>query len=84
LEQLTAAAPNAAKLFDQALEPLRVTLKQQRYISGAAPFYSDYVVCSAFQWINAIGPTEYSDEADTIARWRLDVLRQYELNLSQT
>jgi glutathione S-transferase len=83
LGELATAALDAAKSFDNALAPLRVTLGRQRYISGETPLYADYIVCAAFQWISALNPDEYCTGHDPITRWRFDVLAEYERNLKE-
>jgi glutathione S-transferase len=83
LEGLATAALDAAEGFDNALAPLRATLERQRYITGEAPFYADYIVCAAFQWISALNPHEWCDANDPITRWRFDVLAEYQRNLKE-
>jgi glutathione S-transferase len=56
--------------FRASLDPLRRTVEQQAFISGAAPTYADYIVFGAFQWARAISDFEVVARDDVIAAWR--------------
>ncbi|MBV9066944.1 MAG: glutathione S-transferase N-terminal domain-containing protein [Methylobacteriaceae bacterium] len=81
LDDLIAESPHARKLFQQALIPLSATLEKQRFLSGGVPYYADYIVCAAFQWISAISPNQAANASGAIERWRLDVLERHHSNL---
>jgi glutathione S-transferase len=56
--------------FRESLAPLRRTLERQKFLSGAAPTYADYIVFGALQWARAISDFELLDADDPVAAWR--------------
>jgi glutathione S-transferase len=84
LEQLAEEAPDAAKLFEQALVPLRRTLGEQQFLCGSEPYYADYILCGTFQWIEAVSPAGFSNTDDPLGRWYADVLHHYNNRLDQS
>jgi glutathione S-transferase len=73
------AADRAAQLgvVRANLEPLRVTLAEQPYLSGAAPLYPDYLVAGYMLWWRAVCPTCLFDDADPLASWFARVIALY-------
>jgi len=60
--------------FRDSLAPLRRTLELQKFLSGEAPAYPDYVVFGAFQWARAISDFELVAADDPVAAWRRRLL----------
>ena len=60
--------------FRDSLAPLRRTLERQKFLSGEAPAYPDYVVFGAFQWARAISDFELVAADDPVAAWRRRLL----------
>jgi glutathione S-transferase len=56
--------------FRKSLEPLRLTLKTQPFIGGAAPNYADYIVFGPFQWARVVSPYRLLAEDDLVYAWR--------------
>lgn len=56
--------------FRRALDPLRVTLRAQPFLCGAAPAYADYILFSIFQWARIVSQTELLEPADALVAWR--------------
>ena len=52
------------------LEPLRVTLSGQPFVSGEAPAYADYIVFGDFQRARCISRIELIEADDPIYAWR--------------
>jgi glutathione S-transferase len=70
LEQFCANRDARVGGFRQTLEPLRMTLKSQPFLSGAAPLYPDYIVFGGFQWARTISDFALLKPDDPIAAWR--------------
>jgi len=70
----------AARLpaFRDSLTPLRRTLERQKFLSGEAPAYADYIVFGAFQWARAISDFELLAADDPVAAWRSRVLDAFD------
>jgi glutathione S-transferase len=70
LEELCANRDARVGAFRQTLEPLRMTLKSQAFLGGAAPLYPDYIVFGGFQWARTISEFGLLETDDPIAAWR--------------
>ncbi len=70
LEQFCANREARVAGFRQTLEPLRMTLKSQPFLGGAAPLYPDYIVFGGFQWARTISDFALLEADDPIAAWR--------------
>ncbi|HLG49353.1 MAG TPA: glutathione S-transferase N-terminal domain-containing protein [Reyranella sp.] len=56
--------------FRAALEPARRVLKDQKYLSGEAPAYPDYILLGSFLWPRTLSPLELLEKDDAIYAWR--------------
>ncbi len=70
LEEMAAQRDAAVADFRRALDPVRVTLRAQPFLCGAAPAYADYIVFSVFQWARIVSRTEVLEPADAMVAWR--------------
>ena len=53
------------------LEPLRLALVQNGFVSGTGPGFTDYIVFGTFQWARSVSPLSCSLEADDpVYEWR--------------
>ena len=57
---------------------LRLTLKTQAYLGGAAPNYADYIVFGAFQWARVVSPFKLLAADDPVYAWRERLLDAFE------
>jgi glutathione S-transferase len=75
VEQVSADRAERVESFRRdVLHPIRVTLGQQPWLGGDAPYYADYVVFGAFQWARVASPFELLEDDDPVAAWRERVL----------
>ncbi|HEX7790147.1 MAG TPA: glutathione S-transferase family protein [Afipia sp.] len=70
LEQAAATRDEAVEAFRKSLDPMRLTLKTQTSLGGAAPNYADYIVFGPFQWARAVSPFKLLKEDDPVYAWR--------------
>jgi len=70
LEDAAAERDTAVVAFRRSLEPLRITLRAQPFLGGAAANYADYIVFGAFQWARAVSAFKVLEESDPIYAWR--------------
>ncbi|HTQ25875.1 MAG TPA: glutathione S-transferase family protein [Candidatus Binataceae bacterium] len=77
LEQLCANRDARIGGFRQTLEPLRMTLRSQPFLGGAAPLYPDYIVFGGFQWARTISDYVLLEADDPIAAWRERMLDRF-------
>jgi glutathione S-transferase len=54
----------------RALEPARLALAEQPYLSGEAPAYGDYVLFGSLQWLRLVSPQPIIEPADPLHPWR--------------
>ena len=78
LEQVAAARDTAVEGFRRALDPLRLTLKTQDFLGGAAPNYADYIVFGGFQWARVVSPFRLLAESDPVYAWREKLLDAFD------
>lgn len=66
-----AAAGREARLpgLRQSLTPLRLVLRAQPWLGGAAPSYADYIVAGSLQWPRVISPWPILAADDPLRRW---------------
>jgi glutathione S-transferase len=78
LEEVVAGRDKAVESFRRALDPMRLTLKTQPYLGGAAPNYADYIVFGGFQWARVVSPFKLLAENDPIYVWREKLLDAFD------
>lgn len=78
LEQVQANRDEAVKGFRQALHPLRMTLRAQPFLSGAAPLHADSIVFGCFQWARCTSPFRLLEPDDPVEAWRLRMLELHD------
>lgn len=74
LEEVVADREQRIEGLRKWLHPLRMTLRAQPYLGGAAPNYADYIVFGPFQWARVTSPFELLASDDTIYAWREKML----------
>lgn len=70
LEAVVANRDQDVLALREQLLPLRLTLKAQPFLGGAAPLYADYAVFGGFQWCRCISPFKLLAEDDPVHAWR--------------
>jgi glutathione S-transferase len=70
LEEAQADRTARVSDFRRSLEPLRVTVAAQPYLSGEEPAYPDYIVFGAFQWARSVSDFRLLEPDDPVAAWR--------------
>jgi glutathione S-transferase len=65
-------APREANLtaFRRDLQPVRLALRGQAFLSGEAPAYADYIVFGAFMWARSVSPFRLLEADDPVHEWR--------------
>ena len=60
--------------FRAGLEPLRVILDTQPFLSGERPAYADYIVFGGFQWARKVSDFDLLETGDPVHAWRARML----------
>jgi glutathione S-transferase len=74
LEEVAATRDQGVGAFRKSLDPMRLTLKTQPFLGGAAPNYADYIVFGAFQWARATSQFQLLATDDLVYAWREKML----------
>ena len=78
LEEVVAGRDQSVEGFRRSLDPMRLTLKTQPYLGGAAPNYADYIMFGGFQWARVVSPFKLLAEGDPIYAWREKLLDAFD------
>jgi glutathione S-transferase len=78
LEEIMASRDKAVEGFRKSLDPLRLTLRTQSFLGGAAANYADYIVFGAFQWARVVSPFKLLVEDDPVYAWRERLLDAFD------
>ena len=73
-----AGRDKAVEGFRKSLDPLRLTLKTQTFLGGAAPNYADYIVFGPFQWARVVSKFKLLAEDDLVYAWRERLLDAFD------
>lgn len=77
LENFVAGREEQLGVVRKGLEPLRLTLAEQPYLSGAAPLYADYIVAGYLLWWRAVSPTRLLEESGPLTDWFSRIITLY-------
>jgi glutathione S-transferase len=78
LEDASADRDTRVMSFRQNLDPMRMMLRTQPFIGGAAPNYADYIVFGGFQWARCISPFRLLEDDDPVHAWRERLLDAFD------
>jgi glutathione S-transferase len=78
LEAVVANRDSNVESFRKSLDPMRLTLKTQPFLGGAAPNYADYIVFGGFQWARAVSPFPLLKQGDPVYAWRETMLDAFD------
>ena len=78
LEQVVANRDSNVESFRKGLDPMRLTLKTQPFLGGAAPNYADYIVFGGFQWARAVSSFALLKPDDPVHAWRETMLDAFD------
>jgi glutathione S-transferase len=74
LAQVQADRDRVVESFRRDLQPLRMVLRTQPFLCGAAPMQADAIAFSAFQWARCTSPFPLLAEDDPVVAWRTRML----------
>ena len=78
LEEIMAGRDTAVAAFRKSLDIMRLTLKTQPFLGGAAPNYADYIVFGGFQWARVVSPFRLLETDDPVYAWRDKLLDAFD------
>ena len=64
--------------FLKALEPLRQTLRSQKFMGGRTPNFSDYIMVGIFQWMRCGSRLKVFEESDDVFDYQERLLDLYD------
>ncbi|NKC34252.1 glutathione S-transferase family protein [Falsiroseomonas selenitidurans] len=74
LEAVQADRVAQVEVFRRSLLPLRLMLRAQPFLGGAAPLHADSIVFGGFQWARCVSPFPLLAADDPVAAWRQRML----------
>jgi glutathione S-transferase len=78
LEEVVAGRNKSVEGFRKSLDPLRLTLKSQKYLGGEKPNYADYIVFGPFQWARVVSSFKLLAADDPVFAWRERLLDAFD------
>jgi glutathione S-transferase len=77
LEAVQAGRQDRLTAFRESLLPIRLVLRRQKWLGGAAPSYSDHIVAGTLMWPRCASRFELLDGNDPVSEWQGRVLDLY-------
>jgi glutathione S-transferase len=77
LEAVQAGREDRLTAFRDLLLPIRLVLRRQRWLGGAAPSYADHIVAGTLMWPRCASRFELLDGNDPVSEWQGRVLDLY-------
>ena len=63
--------------FRESLLPVRMVLRRQPWLGGAAPSYADHIVAGTLMWPRCASRFELLEDNDPVAQWQQRILDLY-------
>ncbi|WP_428485139.1 glutathione S-transferase family protein [Rhodopila sp.] len=77
LEAVQADRDDRVVSFRALLMPIRLVLRRQDWLGGAAPSYADHIVAGTLMWPRCTSRFELLEDADPVAKWQQRMMEQY-------
>jgi glutathione S-transferase len=77
LEAVQAGREDRLAAFRESLLPVRLVLRRQQWLGGAAPSYADHIVAGTLMWPRCASRFALLEPADPVAQWLDRVLDLY-------
>jgi glutathione S-transferase len=77
LEAIQAGREDRLAAFRDLLLPIRLVLRRQDWLGGAAPSYADYIIAGTLMWPRCASRFALLEDSDAVAKWLDRVLDLY-------
>ncbi len=77
LEEVQAGRQDRLAAFHELLMPVRLVLRRQQWLGGAAPSYADHIVAGTLMWPRCASRFALFEDNDPVAAWQARVLDLY-------
>lgn len=77
LEDMQAGREDRLHPISAALEPLRMALREHRFLGGSAPNYADYRILGGFLWLASLAQTPALAADDPLRTWYESLCAMY-------
>ncbi len=78
LAEVVAGRETSVAAFREAMLPMRLVLRSQPYLAGAAPAYADHILFGGFQWARCVSAFALLETSDPVWAWRERMLDAYD------
>ena len=69
LEEVQAGREQRVASFRESLMPIRLVLRKQTWLGGAAPSYADHIVAGTLMWPRCVSRFALLEDSDPVAQW---------------
>ena len=69
LEEVGGRSPERLEAFRESLLPMRLALRDRKFLGGETPLYADYSIFGSFQWARMVSDFSLLEEDDPVATW---------------
>jgi glutathione S-transferase len=77
LDEVQAGREDRLTAFRELLLPIRLVLRRQQWLGGAAPSYADHIVAGTLMWPRCASRFELLEAGDPVAQWQDRMLDLY-------
>jgi glutathione S-transferase len=77
LEAVQAGREDRLATFRDLLLPIRLVLRRQDWLGGAAPSYADHIVTGTLMWPRCASRLALLDDNDPVSQWHARILELY-------
>jgi glutathione S-transferase len=77
LEAVQAERDQRLVAFRELLTPIRLVLRHQEWLGGAAPSYADHIVAGTLMWPHCGSRVALLEPGDPVAAWQQRMMAQY-------
>jgi glutathione S-transferase len=77
LEAVQAGREDRLATFRDLLLPIRLVLRRQDWLGGAAPSYADHIVAGTLMWPRCASRLALLDDNDPVSQWHARILELY-------
>ncbi len=77
LEAVQEGREDRLPAFRESLLPIRLVLRRQEWLGGAAPSYADHIVAGTLMWPRCASRFQLLEENDPVAVWQTRMLDLY-------